>query len=226
MRLNRLIVLVGLSPLLGCTMVSQAVHNIEYEKALRADLKERSVANRQIAMDFWLESWVASGDAAPEPEFVEGFVDGFADFLDHGGVGEAPPVPPKRFWSGDALNPEGRLIAQRYLDGFAIGATAARESGLRRDALVVVRLPGQPLPPGTPPEVLPPPEPAPEPESPVLPKSDLDRASWRVPMPVQQGRTAQEEIKEEPFPLGGQRLVGPWPGEPMPIDFSRLPRWR
>src|SRR5262245_10338142 len=94
MRWNRLTALGRVLPLCGCTLVSRAIYNVEYDKTLRADLGERSAEHRRLAQEAWVDAWVAAGGAAPEPGFAEGFVDGFADFLDRGGPGGPPAVPP------------------------------------------------------------------------------------------------------------------------------------
>src|SRR4051794_10282285 len=141
MRWNRLTALVGVLPLCGCTLVSRAVYNVEYDKTLRADLRERSAEHRRLAEEAWVGAWAAGGGAAPDPGFAEGFVDGFADYLDHGGPGGPPAVPPNQYRFGAALSPEGHRSAARYADGFAAGAAAARASGLRVNSLVPVFLP-------------------------------------------------------------------------------------
>ncbi|MCP6768884.1 hypothetical protein NL529_28975, partial [Klebsiella pneumoniae] len=72
---------------------------------------------------------------------ADGFVDGFTDYLDAGGVAEPPSVPPNQFRFGKGTSPSGRLAAGRYAEGFTAGAHAARASGLRETSLMPVYLP-------------------------------------------------------------------------------------
>jgi hypothetical protein len=202
---SRLILVAAALPLCGCTMVRQAVHNIEFEHTLRSDIKEQQALHRQLAMDAWLETWSASGDAAPEAGYAEGFVDGFADFLDRGGAAEAPPAPPKKFWFGESLSAEGRQVSIRYLKGFADGAEAAQESGLRKDSLVPVVLPGHGPPPDS-----------------VLPNSVLPEPSppaGELPPPVDVGPLPREIGPGSANARRRPDVVAPWPNDPMPVGY-------
>jgi hypothetical protein len=138
---NRLILLLAWAPLTGCTLIDRAVYNIEYDKALRADLEDRAAYHRLLAGEAWGEAWLAGGEPTSDGPFGEGFVDGFADYLDHNGWGAPPAAPPNRYRFGSALSPEGNAAALRYFAGFAEGARAARASGLRRFSLVPVLAP-------------------------------------------------------------------------------------
>jgi hypothetical protein len=138
---NRLIAFAGAAALSGCTLIPRALYNIEYDKALQADLHEKAAEHRRLAQEAWIEYWAAGGDPAPDPGFADGFVDGFADYLDAGGPGGPPAVPPNQFRFGDGTSPSGRAAAARYADGFAEGARAAKASGIRPNTLVPVFLP-------------------------------------------------------------------------------------
>ena len=138
---TRLMLLVVALPVCGCTLLDRAAYNVEYEKMLQADLADRGAYHRMLAEQAWGEAWMAGGEAEAGGPYGEGFVDGFADHLDHGGWGAPPLVPPNQYRFGWALSPEGHAAAARYYAGFAAGARAARASGLRRYALVPVLVP-------------------------------------------------------------------------------------
>jgi hypothetical protein len=65
-------------------------------------------------------------------EFADGFVAGFRSFLDYGGEGQPPPVPPWRYRHTRDLTPEGKPMVQEWFVGYRQGAAAARASGLRQ----------------------------------------------------------------------------------------------
>ena len=60
-----------------------------------------------------------------------GFVDGFVDFLEAGGTGHPPPLPPRRYWKARYENLVGYQAVQDWFTGYALGAGAAQETGYR-----------------------------------------------------------------------------------------------
>jgi hypothetical protein len=194
---TRLIAFVGAVTLCGCTLIPRATYNIEYDKAVRADLEEKAAEHRRLAEAAWIEAWAAGGGPAPDPGFAEGFVDGFADYLDAGGPGGPPAVPPNHYRIGDGTSPAGRAAAARWADGFVEGARAARASGVRPNTLVPVFLHpegGDPAGSGGPERLVAPP-------APVLPPP---RSVGPVPRQV--------------------GSLGPWrPLAPSPDDRRTLP---
>lgn len=185
---TRLLPLAGVALLGGCTLVSRAVYNVEYSQQVRADLDELHEEHRRLAGEAWLEYWAGCGRDVTEPGLADGFIDGFADYLDRGGPAGPPAVPPNEYRFGDAHSPAGRAAAARYAEGFAAGARAARDSGLRVNSIVPVFLPvaapdtagpvfgsRPPALPG-PPEILPPARPVPPEAAPPAPPADTGRA--------------------------------------------------
>jgi hypothetical protein len=90
-----------------------------------------------------------------------GFVDGYVDQLIYGGDGNAPPLPPRRYWKIKYQNPAGFQAIEDWFKGYRHGAVVARASGYRdyvtipaNDSLTKETLPvyntGMPLenPPG------------------------------------------------------------------------------
>jgi hypothetical protein len=67
-----------------------------------------------------------------------GFEDGFVDFLEAGGTGNAPPLPPRRYWKAKYQTPDGRRAVEDWFRGYEHGAIAAQASGYR--GLVTVPL--------------------------------------------------------------------------------------
>jgi hypothetical protein len=60
-----------------------------------------------------------------------GFEDGFVDFLMYGGVGNPPPLPPRRYWWSDCQKLDGCDAIQDWFKGFQHGVAVAQASGYR-----------------------------------------------------------------------------------------------
>src|SRR5262245_49080136 len=82
----------------------------------------------------------------PSDAFHDGFVEGFIDYVEAGGTGEPPYLPPFRFRLTEHRTPEGQAAIREWYAGFREGAAAARASGLRE--LNFVTLPGPVAPAG------------------------------------------------------------------------------
>jgi hypothetical protein len=69
-------------------------------------------------------------------DFERGFKDGFADYLDFGGIGEPPPLPPRTYWKNRYQSPAGYAAVEDWFAGFRQGAADAEASGWRNYATV------------------------------------------------------------------------------------------
>lgn len=69
-------------------------------------------------------------------DYERGYKDGFTDYLDFGGCGEPPPVPPRRYWKNAYQTPEGHQAIQDWFAGFRNGVSDAEASGWRHFATV------------------------------------------------------------------------------------------
>lgn len=67
-----------------------------------------------------------------------GFVDGFVDYLEGGGTGEPPPLPPRRYWTASYQTTCGVTGALDWFRGYAHGASVAQGSGYRELVTVPV----------------------------------------------------------------------------------------
>jgi hypothetical protein len=92
--------------------------------------------NCQLANQAWAEFRKNCPSPPPPPDFACGFKAGFEDFLDAGGTGEPPAVPPYCYRLSCYQTPEGQRAVDAWFAGFREGAAAARASGLR-DLFVV-----------------------------------------------------------------------------------------
>jgi hypothetical protein len=138
-----------------------------------------SARNERLARQAWKAACRANAGEAYSTDFGEGFRDGFADYLEEGGNGQPPAVPPFRYRLARYQTPEGYRAIEDWYAGFRAGAEAAHDSGLREVFVLPLSAPpinavqGRPgaggiLPPAEPAPDLPPPhvvEPIPPPDA-------------------------------------------------------------
>jgi hypothetical protein len=121
-----------------------------------------------------VEAWDMLEESSPEhytPDFADGFVAGYADYLDNGGNGDPPAIPPFRYRTVKYQTPDGVEAINQWYAGWRHGTLMAKASGMRE--LEVIPLSAPPINavppdndvPGTlsPPQPLPPPEQLPNP---------------------------------------------------------------
>jgi hypothetical protein len=88
--------------------------------------------NRHAANAAWKdEQGRACAEANYSRDYERGYKDGYADFLDYGGTGLPPAMPPFCYRMTGYQTPDGHRAIEDYNAGFAHGASAARASGLR-----------------------------------------------------------------------------------------------
>jgi hypothetical protein len=111
----------------GCSMAANAVHNLSFETTQGvADCRERA-RNRQLAREAWTLYVEKNGNKEHSEDYAEGFKDGFSDYVEAGGTGQPPPVPPHRYWKLRYQNPTGYVAIEDWFAGFRMGAAVARE---------------------------------------------------------------------------------------------------
>jgi len=91
-----------------------------------------------------VEAWkhIQEMDDHPYSEdYVCGFISGYVDYLDAGGNGEPPAMPPDRYQSFKYKSPQGQKAILDWFAGFRHGAGMARESGMRELIVLPLSLP-------------------------------------------------------------------------------------
>jgi hypothetical protein len=118
--------------LTGCQLVSNAYHNLSYEvKLSSAEVQEHGYYEK-LALASWQET-VQGDDCREIPkDYERGFKDGFIDFVEFGGSGKPPSVPPKCYWEPQYRTPDGAAAIQAWYAGFRQGVAVAQRSGYRR----------------------------------------------------------------------------------------------
>jgi hypothetical protein len=171
------IVLGGLD--IGCALPVDATRNLSYECSLSADQHAERRRFLQVAEQAWMMSGYASSGHPYSEDFISGFKDGFVDYLEAGGTGQPPTLPPRRYWKSRYETPDGYRAIEDWFAGFRGGAAAAHASGYRR--LVVVPSAMTAHGPAAPP--MPPPHGAGTTEPPLLQAPDGRPVPLAKPLP-------------------------------------------
>ncbi len=166
----------------GCgTLGEDLARNVTEAPLQAADECRPSLRDRQFARAAWLGVRGAHANQPYAPDYADGFQAGFAEYLDVGGNGQPPSVPPFRYRRARYQTPEGHQAIEEWFDGYREGAAAAQASGLREQNVIPLSAPpinavaakpgaaAPPVPPETAPE-LPPPRPV-GPAAPAPPPS-------------------------------------------------------
>jgi hypothetical protein len=121
----------------GCTVSWNAARTVVIEPSHFPTYAEDCLLKRRahkLAGEAWSEVVRDTKGAKLPEDYHKGFVEGFADYLENGGTGEPPALPPRHYWG--ATSPEGRLAVAEWFGGFRHGASLAKLSGVR-DFVVV-----------------------------------------------------------------------------------------
>jgi len=129
----------------GCVGVYHPHDSLVAERGV---VKSEQEINRMIqrrAREAWQEVCRQYSRRPFTPEFHDGFIDGYSDYLDRGGDGQPPAVPPPRYTQNKHYyTPEGHVRLRDYLLGFKYGTDVAIASGQRQFLTVPVLIPDAP----------------------------------------------------------------------------------
>jgi len=139
MRWPLFVLLASVVSQLGCNLVRNATHNLLNEPRQHFDDQHVARATRSEAKSAW-EQYCAIAPSQSE-DFVQGFQDGYADYLDSGGNAQPPAVPPLRYRRSKFSTPSGHMQVQEYMAGIKAGLEAGMLSGRRQFLTVPVLLP-------------------------------------------------------------------------------------
>ncbi len=143
-----------------------------------------SKRNQRLANEAWEAIARGQPRRAFSPDYACGFKAGYADYLESGGNGQPPAVPPFHYRLSKYQTPEGYQAIETWYAGFRDGSAAARASGLRQVFVLplsappvnaLVRNPDAPAEPVLPAEVPTPGSrelPAPRPADPNSPQEE------------------------------------------------------
>jgi hypothetical protein len=146
MRWKSVVLAGALSPTLtGCNIYYYAARNLINEPQVVGSLVGIEHQLRKEAKAAWREVREQYPRNAFTAEFRDGFLDGYVDYLDHGGNGSTVAVPPPRYTRQKKyFTEEGQCLMRHYLLGFQYGQNVAIATGRRALFTVPVLLPEQP----------------------------------------------------------------------------------
>lgn len=127
------VALVAMLPIIGsgCGFAQNIRRNVVASPLYKfTDLAEHH-RNEQLGREAFVQMAMNFQDQEFNCDYRRGFVDGFTDLLDYGGVGEPPPVPPPSYRLFGYMTPEGLAAMEDWKNGFRHGAATARASNLR-----------------------------------------------------------------------------------------------
>lgn len=143
--MKRLISMIGLClTLSGCTISDNFTKTLFVEPWQYCDYFDAQRAHSRhcrLAKDAWSNVRQKKSMRRVSHDYARGFREGFTDFLDAGGTGQPPPLPPRRYWNDRYASPQGRKAVQDWFAGFRHGAAMARASGAREFAMVPLSTP-------------------------------------------------------------------------------------
>jgi hypothetical protein len=128
----------------SCDMfVVSTVRNMIETPMNWADEGTMCYRNYRLACRAWHEVQGANPETAYSSHYAAGFKAGYADYLDSGGNGDPPAVPPYSYRSSVFQTPQGYQSIEEWYAGFRHGSSVARESGRRK--VIVLPLSSPPI---------------------------------------------------------------------------------
>jgi len=147
----------------------------------------------------------------PSDAFHDGFIEGFIDYVEAGGTGEPPYLPPFRYRLTEHRTAEGQAAIRDWYAGFREGSATAKASGLRE--LNYVPLPG-PIAPVSDHRR----DEAIAPEVNIVSPFAGDRSPWDQPGDLPRPRPAGPEIGPNPRSVLDPLKVPTVPPGPSPMN--------
>ncbi|MCE9562783.1 MAG: hypothetical protein K8U57_12120 [Planctomycetes bacterium] len=127
---------------LGCSVVKYASQTIVNEPSVVHNQVGIEHKLRSQARSLWREVRTQYPRRAFTAEFRDGFLDGYVDYLDRGGNGSIPAVPPPKYTRHKKYFTEnGQCLVKDYFLGFKYGQDIAIATGKRQFLTVPVLLP-------------------------------------------------------------------------------------
>jgi hypothetical protein len=141
-RQSLLIVLAFVTGSAGCASFVDATARNFTELPIQAcDEVKSSWRNRRRAEAAWdIVKHGVNADAYTR-DYAAGFKDGYQDYLDNGGHGEPPAIPPFRYRQRTYQTPDGLRAIDDWNSGFRHGSAIAHASGYRETIVIPLSSP-------------------------------------------------------------------------------------
>lgn len=142
MKSGRKIILILVLNLAGCSYLEHSVQNLVSAPVDTLQECLFRMRIRRIARSAWRRICSKEG-AVYSSQFARGFEDGFVDYVDRGGTGEAA-TPPVHLQREGLRSLAAQQAIEEWYAGFRLGAATAKDTGLRERILVPIGLPPRP----------------------------------------------------------------------------------
>lgn len=116
----------------GCELIRNAATCLSYEVNLCVDHTVRCARDNHRAKAAWHDYQRANPGVSFSVHYASGFRDGYVDYLQAGGDGQPPTLPPRQYWKPTYQTVEGRQAVAEWFAGFHEGVAAAEASGFRQ----------------------------------------------------------------------------------------------
>jgi hypothetical protein len=127
----------------GCSTIHNACNFVKDPHSVCAQCEIEHELRKQ-ARDTWQQVQCDYPRRDFSPEFRDGFLDGFVDYIDRGGNGSLPAVPPAKYTRHKKyFTEDGQCRVKDYFLGFKYGQEIAIATGKRQFYTVPVLLPQQ-----------------------------------------------------------------------------------
>lgn len=151
-----LLLLIFCTSLSGCALTNEtnrvfqmAKRTTQVEPKYFEYIRSDRVAQREARL-LAEQAWAEVGMPNSSPDYENGFLEGFADYLYRGGEGEPPVIPPRGYWNLRFLNQFGKASVGDWYEGFRQGAQDCKSRGLRDMWVVPTSLIAEPEKPSAP----------------------------------------------------------------------------
>jgi hypothetical protein len=125
----------------GCSeFLHLAIHNLVLTPIQSADECRMAWRNRRRAEEAWALI-CGGGRREYSSDYAAGFKAGYADYLDNGGNGDPPAVPPFCYRTVKYQSPEGVEAINEWYAGWKHGAMMAQASGQREVEVIPLSAP-------------------------------------------------------------------------------------
>ena len=141
MRWKAVLLAGSIAPLAGCIMGENGARNLINEPGQFLDDKRIRHESFTEAQRIWSSICQQHPPGTFSKDYEKGFISGYTDYLDNGGPGIPPAIPPREYRRSGYLNPEGHARTRDWFAGFQYGIDVAKDSGKRGYLTVPVLLP-------------------------------------------------------------------------------------
>ena len=116
----------------GCQLAKNVVRNLTNETKLATEECDEHCRYYKLAQTHWDLVGKADPHYPGSMDYADGFKEGFTDYLEFGGSGQPPYLPPRRYWGASFRTPEGSRAIEEWFAGFRHGVRVAQETGYRQ----------------------------------------------------------------------------------------------